>query len=152
MEKYNSCINHNSDSHIFLTVISGVLIFVIGQIILKWFMEPLLSMKEQLGKTSALFLREQSVITNYSDKDDVVNQLKECASSLLAKKSAITLYCLFSCIRLVPSAKNVQNATQSINLIAGLIQQNDKKGNAAMDIHAEMEKIAKYLKIVVKYG
>lgn len=152
MNKYISFIIHVTNSRTFVTVITGVLIFVFGQVILKWFMEPLLSMKEQLGKTSALFLREQSVITNCSDKDDVVNQLKECASSLLAKKSAITLYCLFSCIRIVPSAKNVQNATQSINLIAGLIQQNDKKGNAAIYIHAEMEKIAKYLKIVVKYG
>ncbi|EJN2875135.1 hypothetical protein NPT70_000388 [Salmonella enterica subsp. enterica serovar Goelzau] len=111
MEKYSSCIIQNTNSSAFSTVVAGVLVFIIGQIMLKWFMEPLLSMKEQLGKTSALFLREQSVITNCSDKDDVVNQLKECASSLLAKKSAITLYCLFSCIRIVPSAKNVQSAT-----------------------------------------
>ena len=152
MEKYSSCIIQNTNSSTFSTVVVGVLVFIIGQIMLKWFMEPLLSMKEQLGKTSALFLREQSVITNCSDKNDVVNQLKECASTLLAKKSAITLYCLFSYIRLVPSAKNIQNATQSMNLIAGLIQQNDKKGNAAMDIHAEMEKIAQYLKIVVRYN
>ncbi|ECC8921405.1 hypothetical protein DUQ00_11840 [Salmonella bongori] len=152
MEKYSSCIIQNTNSSTFSTVVAGVLVFIIGQIMLKWFMEPLLSMKEQLGKTSALFLREQSVITNCSDKNDVVNQLKECASTLLAKKSAITLYCLFSCIRLVPSAKNIQNATQSMNLIAGLIQQNDKKGNAAMDIHAEMEKIAQYIKIVVRYN
>ncbi|EOF5101276.1 hypothetical protein ACK1QP_004660, partial [Salmonella enterica] len=74
------------------------------------------------------------------------------ASSLLAKKSAVTWHGLFSFIRLIPSAKNIQNAAQSMNLIAGLIQQNDKEGDAATNIYVEMEKIAKFIKIVVRYG
>ncbi|EAO9544925.1 hypothetical protein AWI62_05630 [Salmonella enterica] len=152
MDKYSSCIILFTNSSTSSTVITGVLIFVIGQIILKWFLEPLLSLKEQLGKTSALFLREQAIITNCSNKNDIVNQLKESASSLLAKKSAVTWYCLFSCFRLVPSAENIQNASQSMNLIAGLIQKNNNEGNVATDIYSEMEKIANYLKIIVKYG
>ncbi|HHW7727478.1 TPA: hypothetical protein ACU22X_002921, partial [Salmonella enterica] len=59
---------------------------------------------------------------------------------------------LFSFIRLIPSAKNIQNAAQSMNLIAGLIQQNDKEGDAATNIYVEMGEIAKFIKIVVRYG
>ncbi|ECF6920315.1 hypothetical protein AAM32_00905 [Salmonella enterica subsp. enterica] len=152
MDRYSSYIIQITNSSTSSTVITGVLIFVIGQVILKWFLEPLISLKEQLGKTSALFLREQAIITNCSNKNDIVNQLKECASSLLAKKSAVTWHGLFSFIRLIPSAKNIQNAAQSMNLIAGLIQQNDKEGDAATNIYVEMEKIAKFIKIVVRYG
>ncbi|MGM7973084.1 hypothetical protein ACS77P_19930 [Yersinia enterocolitica] len=71
---------------IFLTVISGVMIFVIGQFILKLVLEPIISFKEHLGMTSALFLKEQGKITNGIDEESIIKEIKTLAALLLAKK------------------------------------------------------------------
>ena len=66
----------------FLTIIAGVTIFVIGQFILKLILEPIVGLKETLGEVSSLFLREQSGFINDNVNKDVQNEVIRLSSMI----------------------------------------------------------------------
>lgn len=140
----------------FLTVVTGVTVFVVGQIILKWFMDPILGFKEQLGRVSALFLREQSAITNAKYSDELVRELKETAATLLAKKTAIPWYSLWSKLKLLPSGEKVYAASQAMNMISHMIIDAHKVRGASHSVFEEKSSqvhcynIMKYTNIIAK--
>lgn len=51
-------------SSAFVTVVTGVSVFVLGQLIVKGAIEPYISFREQLGKISNLLLCNQAKIVN----------------------------------------------------------------------------------------
>ncbi|MEZ9323188.1 hypothetical protein AB4161_23035 [Vibrio sp. 10N.286.51.E5] len=57
------------DIQILVTGISGVSVFVLGQIVLKLFIEPVIALKATFGEISGLFLREQPKIIGASASD-----------------------------------------------------------------------------------
>lgn len=135
---------------IFLTVISGILIFVIGQFILKLVLEPIVSFKEHLGMTSALFLKEQGKITNGSGEESIIKEIKTLAALLLAKKKAIPYYNFMANIFCLPTQKNIMSATQEMNLIANLLKTHQQK-NETEKVCKSMHKISELLDITMSY-
>lgn len=140
---------------VFITVISGVLIFIIGQIILKLILDPAVKLKETIGNVSALFLREQNKITNLSASDETLQKMKELASSLMAQKQAIPLYAATRFIAQLPPEKRVENACGQLNKISGLAGESCSKAlqgnNGEEQVINAMDLLGKNLKTKVSY-
>ncbi|KAF0568905.1 hypothetical protein FQV37_409 [Psychrobacter nivimaris] len=140
----------------FLTIIAGVTIFVIGQFILKLILEPIVGLKETLGEVSSLFLREQSGFINDNVNKDVQNEVIRLSSMILAKKQAILLYSVFAKILRMPSESNLIEGCRSLNLISYLVIKNSsdtlQRKSHTREIYEEMKLVSKHLKIHITYS
>lgn len=136
-----------------LTILSGVLIFVIGQIVLKLVLDPIVIFKTVLGEISAFFLKEQTKITGATATDDITFEIHRLSSSVIAHRQAIPFYfiCAF-CLRL-PKYKQIVEACQSLNSISYHVNPNLKftMGDRYEEINKEMQVISDNLKIKVDY-
>ncbi len=140
----------------FLTIIAGVTIFVLGQFVIKLMLEAIVEFKEVLGEVSALFLREQSGFINNNVSQDVQNEIKRLSSMVLAKKQAILLYSIFSRILRMPSEVYVLKGCHSLNLISYLVMKDPSSSGVkrahTWEVYKEMKLISKYLKIQIMYS
>lgn len=114
-------------SSVFLTVFSGVAVFVTGQIIVKIGIDPYIAFKEQTGRISALLLREQAKIVNGVSTADLILELKDASALLLAKYSAVPCCLKKSYLRrrVLPSKSNVLKAAHNLNLISSALEGNE---------------------------
>ncbi|EPB0020218.1 hypothetical protein ACQ9R3_004292, partial [Salmonella enterica subsp. enterica] len=93
-------------SSAFVTVVTGVSVFVLGRLIIKG-VESYISFKEQLGEISHLLLSNQAKLSNpRSDlKQEIIHDLKDAAAQLRVKYELLPFYIkmLHIGFRLVPS-------------------------------------------------
>ena len=105
---------------LFVTVISGVLIFVLGQLLLKLVIEPLQEFKKEIALTlNSLFFHKDKISNpnaNLIKKDiwEVSSILRKHSSNLEAKSSIIPLYDCWYKLRILPSKKNIKKATNKL--------------------------------------
>lgn len=142
------------ENSIFLTIFSGVTVFVLGQFILKLVLEPIVCLKNVFGEVSALFLREQARITNANADEQIQNEIRRLSSSILAHRQAVPLYKFVATILNLPNDKSLINACGALNIISykvtgrGPITMNE---DVCERIHKEMKKISENLKITTEY-
>ncbi|EOW2321364.1 hypothetical protein ACNY98_002533 [Klebsiella variicola] len=143
---------------VFTTVFTGVIVYVLGQIIVKCALDPFISFKEHLGKISSLLLREQSKIMNFKANAELINELKLSAGLLIAKSKAIPCYKHFSKMGLLPAYNNVIDASHHLNLIASKLEEcgytypNSKSPlSSGGSINTSLKEIGEKLDIVVRY-
>lgn len=112
-----------------LTVITGVTVFVVGQLISKRFIEPYISFREQLGRITALLLREQAKITNFNVDAEIIHDLKDAAAQQMAKYSALpdSLKRSYIGMKFVPSESEILESAQNLNLIASILADKSKE-------------------------
>ncbi|WP_098733287.1 hypothetical protein, partial [Acinetobacter baumannii] len=108
---------------VFTSVFTGVIVYVLGQIIVKCALDTYISFKEHLGKISSLLLREQSKIMNFKANAELINELKLSAGLLIAKSKAIPCYKHFTKIGLRPVYNGVIDASHHLNLIASRLEE-----------------------------
>ena len=110
-------------SSAFVTVVTGVSVFVLGRLIIKG-VESYISFKEQLGEISHLLLSNQAKPSNpRSDlKQEIIHDLKDAAAQLRVKYELLPFYIKMLPIgfRLVPSETEIRKAAQELNLIASI--------------------------------
>lgn len=135
-------------SSVFTTVLSGVTVFVLGQIIVKSAIEPYIAFKEQVGRVSALLLREQATITNSNHSAELLIELKNASALLLAKYSAIPCYLkgTFLGMSLLPSKSDVLDASHHLNLIHSCLA-----GNEFGELYSYISLIGSRLKTPTTY-
>ncbi len=133
----------------FITIITGVVVFVISQYFLKIIIDPIVSLKKTLGKISALFLREQRKITSASATVDIQEKIWALTASLMAKSTTIPFYKRISFFINLPSEKSINNACESLNWIAYNIVKSENADFAKISKH--MKKIASELNIKIEY-
>ncbi|WP_198649928.1 hypothetical protein [Zobellella maritima] len=102
---------------IFLTVMAGVSVFVMGQFILKLVLEPIVSFKEALGGISGFFLRHNAKITNGNADSDLQHDLRILISTVISKKEAIPFYRFFGFILGLPSENKLLKGCRNLNFI-----------------------------------
>lgn len=143
---------------VFTTVFTGVIVYVLGQIIVKCALDPYISFKEHLGKISSLLLREQSKIMSFKANAELINELKLSAGLLIAKSKAIPCYKQFSKMGLVPEYKNVIDASHHLNIIAAKLGENGCSyqpssfpSTSGDSIYDSLKAIGDKLDIIVKY-
>jgi hypothetical protein len=134
----------------FTTILTGVLVFIIGQFILKLALEPIVSLKNVFGEISALFLREQAKITNANGTEEIQNELKHLSASILAHKQAVPFYKIFSFLLRLPNEEALLNACGILNLISYQIV--ESKNDTTSKIQDSMKRISEYLNITTEYG
>ncbi len=108
---------------VFTTVFSGVIVYVMGQIIVKCALDPYISFKEHLGKISSLLLREQNKLVNVKPSSELINELKSSSGILIAKSKAIPCYDYFVKIRILPKYSDVIEASHHLNLISSMLEE-----------------------------
>lgn len=103
---------------VLLTVVSGFLVFVLGQFVLKLVLEPIVSFKEALGSLSAFCLKNRSKITNANASLDDQDELRLIISTILSKKEAIPFYPKVARLLRLPSEVDLLNACKNLNFVA----------------------------------
>jgi hypothetical protein len=142
---------------VFATIVAGVAVYVIGQIIQQFFLEAIRSFNKERGDISYLLLRYQAIVTNASAKDESVqSEIKELAASLISTMEQIPLYDSVSAIRAfrLPPRKDVYDAARELNEIAYNVGPNRSetiKGPAKANV-AALTKIGNLLRIKTSYN
>ena len=103
---------------VFETVLAGVTVYVAGQFIIKFIIEPVLNFKELLGKISHTFLNNQSEILQAHGAPELRTELFFLAATLLEKRQAITWYRGVSRMFSLPSSSEVLAGSRYLNLLS----------------------------------
>lgn len=107
--------------NLFLTIFSGVTIYVLGQIIVKMFIEPVQEMKKTIARIKMDTHRYSHIIVNSSvieesDKKETSEILRNLSAELIAHIELIPRYKNTAKLFGLPGQKKVTDA--SVNLIA----------------------------------
>ena len=110
-----------------ITIIGGVSIFCFGQIILKFFIEPIQDLDQCRGKTCdiLIFYRNIYLNPNSASEDkmkEISKEIRELAVMLLAKKSMIREYNFLEKINIVISQENILIAHKNLIGLSNSIQ------------------------------
>ncbi|SFP85392.1 hypothetical protein [Hydrogenimonas thermophila] len=119
---------------LFATVISGVLIFVLGQLLLKLVVEPLQELKKEIALTlDSLFFYKYKISSPNAnlEKDifEVSSILRKHSSNLEVKSSIIPFYNCWYKLRILPSKKNIKKATNKLIGISNSLSPNNNNNN-----------------------
>lgn len=140
-------------STVFETIIAGVSVYVIGQIAIKFIIEPILEFRSLLGRVTQFFLRNQGEMISADGSESTRNELFMLASELLQKRQSIILYSRLSVIYGLPSSNKVLNAARSMNQIGNRVRTGkEERGDEQTIIYNEMQNIENYLGISVSYN
>ncbi len=102
-----------------LTIIGGITVYVIGQVIEKFLIEPIYEQAKFIGEIADSLIFYADIISNpgYGKPkkiDDASKQLRQQASQLMAKTHAIRSYKLMQFLRIVPKHKDIISARQNL--------------------------------------
>lgn len=108
-------------SDLFATIFSGVTVFVLGQIFVKMFIEPVQEIKKTIAKIRMDIHRYGHIIHNYNNIDENIRNetsaiLRNLSAELIAHLELIPFFSFASKIFKFPKPENIKKA--SINLIA----------------------------------
>src|SRR5687768_7681916 len=104
---------------VFTTVLSGVAVFLVGQILLKMVVEPIHKLKQTFSAVAHAYLVHAPILYNpdvASDdqKKETADDLRLLSGQLHADMSLVPLYGLFRWLFFLPSNKKVYEAAQSL--------------------------------------
>ena len=123
-----------------LTVIGGVLIFVIGQIISKFVLEPLQELKKLLGKTSyslVYFAREiHTPVEGDTDKCKIASdEFRKLSSSINSSVESIPFYDCWSRLSngFIPSRHAISEAASALIGISNSVFEKDRSKNQSRE-------------------
>lgn len=121
---------------VFLTIISGVLVFVIGQTVLKLFVEPWQKQRECIAKIANLLLYYGNVYSNpgvgTEEKNREASQeTRRIASELIESHYRIPMYSKLSRTGLFPSIETMREATRLLIGLSNSTHNGDPDRNSA---------------------
>ncbi|WP_146779200.1 hypothetical protein [Vibrio tarriae] len=102
----------------FSAVMSGVLIFVLQNLILKLAIEPAKEFKKQIVLTSIVLLENMPKISNASASEEISNAISKQSAFLLAECELIMGYRILKCIYRLPSKKDLLSACHNLNVLS----------------------------------
>jgi hypothetical protein len=137
-----------------LTIFAGVSVFILSQFIMKFVIDPVVSLKEALGELSHFFLKNQAKITNARSEDELVDEVKRLSAQLLAKKEAVVCYSIFSWVLGMPKENSLLIAARELNQISYLLSGFDDNPaqNRAIEINKSMNIIQKEIGTRITYS
>ena len=132
---------------VFLTVFSGVLTYVAGQLVLKSLIEPVQELKRTVGMVSFTLIERGKVIYNPGNSakdimDDTARELRKLASHLRAHLSLIPCYDISARIFGLPRRVHIDNAMRNLIGVSNGIHDDPQRKNGDL-----VEKICKSLAI-----
>ena len=121
-----------------LTVLGGVIVFSLGQLIQKFLIDPVHEQAKVIGEISFGLTYYACWYANpgmgkADDLKAVYDALRHCASQLAATTNSIHCYRCFNMLGLVPDRRDVSDAKGRLLLIANSIYQTDKGRDNSTD-------------------
>lgn len=103
-----------------ITILGGVVVLVAGQIIIRFFLEPLQDFRKTRARVINDLVMWGHVYSNplSSDRREVSLLLRERAAELRIVTSSLPCYWLFSLLRVVPSKRKISTASDSLFFIS----------------------------------
>lgn len=106
-----------------LTIITGVLVYVLGQIIIKFFVEPIYEQRKAIGDVLDMLIFYGIIYVNASnfDKqqhDEVAKAMREKSSLLRVRTYAIPHYDSLANLGIVLERKSIHAVCKSLNAIS----------------------------------
>jgi hypothetical protein len=146
----------------FSTVIAGVLVFLVGQLVLKCVIEPVQALKATIARVSNLLLLYQAKLTNASCEDAIAEDMKRLSADIISNSYHILWFPVSRLAFGLPSRMALLNAAKELNLLHyGMLQaarQAEMGGGygstserAMRNINA-MQRIGKFLGIMTDYS
>lgn len=115
---------------VFQTILSGVFVFVLGQIFLKMIIEPINALKKTIGSVAHAYLIHAPVLYNpdvvsEEQRKDTATQLRILSGQLHADMSLVPCYRLFGRIFFLPKSDKVYEAAQALVAIGNWLYSNN---------------------------
>ncbi|WP_052028414.1 hypothetical protein [Pseudomonas syringae] len=101
-----------------LPTLIGVIIFILGQYMLKMVIEPVQAFRASLGRLSNTILRYQAKITNASVDDELSGRVHDHAADIVSTSSTIMFYRFARRVFGLPTKEGIIKAAQNLNGIA----------------------------------
>ena len=134
---------------IFFTVISGVLIFVIGQAVQTFILKPIHDFKIVLGEISHKVKFHLNVITNSGLREEMVRlssgDMRDLSCQLESRYLAIPFNDFFGNIKVIPKRNNIKEAAEDLIQLSNA---SGKRGYEEKNANA-VNNLKKNLKIVL---
>lgn len=105
---------------VFTTVLSGVSVFVLGQIVLKWMIDPIQELRTVISDVRFFMMHDHTIIhtSHVFDKSEVrvVDQnLTRLGAGLLAKQQLIPFYCRIYWVVRLPKPEDLELASKEFS-------------------------------------
>lgn len=115
---------------VFFTVLSGVITFVIGQLIVKLLLDPVQDMKKTIGQVSHTLVERANVIANpgvptKEVMDETSDSLRRLSSQLHAHLYLIPSYGMTSKIFCLPSKEKLLTASSALIGLSNSVYRTD---------------------------
>ena len=122
---------------VFATVLSGVAVYILGQLLIRFSVEPLQELKRVIGDISHALVYYADVYSNPGlNKDEIVSEarkaLRDKASVLRSQANVVPFYDGFTRLKWVPSRADIKSASRHLiglsnSLVKGDPEYNDKR-------------------------
>jgi len=136
------------ENQVFYTVLSGTLVFVLGQILQKFVLEPIQEYKKTIGKIDNQLKFYCNVLINAVSNEEQIVKLTDIVRALSCDLESIykqiPLSGLFSKIRVLETKSDVAKAAK---LLISISNSGGRSDTRALRCDDEIEKVRKLLKI-----
>lgn len=100
-----------------LTIFGGVIVLIVGQILTRFFIEPLHDLRKLIGEIGDVLIFHANVFSNpgvcsKEDNDKTSEILRQKASLLRTRTFVISCFWVFVLFRIVPSRKRLNDASR----------------------------------------
>ena len=142
-------------------VIAGVIIYLVGQLVLRCVIEPVQALKGTIARVSNLLLVHQGKLTNAACEEGIAEDIKRLSAEIISESYRILWYPIFRLIFGLPSRGELVKAARELNIIyygmlpvarnVGLTGGNGTHDRAMRNIHA-IERVGKLLGVLTDYS
>lgn len=110
-----------------LTISGGIIIFLIGQYILRFIIEPTIELKKTFTELSTEILFNLGEISSAVSDAEISLMLRKKSAEIVSKSEAILFYRLSQIFFHLPSKKNIIKAAKQLNLVSAYMRQEIKE-------------------------
>ncbi len=110
----------------FSTIISGVIVFILGEYILKLIILPVNELKMVIAQIQSLCLRNTSAINSTIENPEMANQFYDVSTNLLIKSQSITFYKYSRYGLDLPSENDLLEVSKRLNMIGGFLMRSSE--------------------------
>ena len=112
-----------------LTVLVGVIVLVVGQIIIRFFIQPIEELKKTIAEVADVLIYYSHWYTggtwlpeHNQTVETAKSELRQKASQLRSRANMLPWYAAFSSLSVVPTQKNISQAS---NVMIGIVNSTD---------------------------
>ncbi len=125
---------------IFATILTGVGVFVLGQIVLKWLIEPIQNLRIEISNVLYLLANDHSIIHNANIvvKEQALatsKNLRMSGAKLIACQQLIPFYEKTSKICRLPKKDNLSNAAKKLSLMSNTMWGKESETFYLLDLY-----------------